>query len=100
MFKTGVSFGVLSGVFLTILVAFAPRYVGRGPEEAYSSSAQLEATRASAEFVPDGDLTKPQWKRAKWVEVAIRDKFRRSARSEEHTAERQSLTKLVCRLLL
>jgi len=68
MFKTGVRFGALSGTFLTILVAFAPRNVDRGPEEAYSSSAQLEATRASAEFVPDGDLTKPQWKRAKWVE--------------------------------
>jgi hypothetical protein len=81
MFKTEVGFGALSGIFLTILVAFAARPVGRGPEEAYSSSAQLEATRASAEFVPDGDLTKPPWKHAKWV------KFDNDASGKVHYPE-------------
>ena len=38
------------------------------PEPAYSSNMETETKRSSADFVPDGDLTKPCWKLANWVE--------------------------------
>jgi len=51
-----------------ILATHVAPPVASVPQQAYSSSAQLEARRSSMELVPDGNLTKPQWKRAKWVE--------------------------------
>ena len=39
-----------------------------GPESTYSSDRELEARRCSVEFLPDGDLSKPSWKHAKWAE--------------------------------
>lgn len=68
MFKTRLGLAFLKGVALAIPVAFALCSVARGPEEDYSSSAQMEAKRSPAEFVPDGDLTKSSWKHAQWVE--------------------------------
>ncbi|PYT81745.1 MAG: hypothetical protein DMG40_08525 [Acidobacteria bacterium] len=38
------------------------------PESAYLSKMQLEARRSSADFSPDGDLSKPSWRDAKWAE--------------------------------
>jgi cellulose/xylan binding protein with CBM9 domain len=52
----------------TILVILGAWPVVSVPEQAYSSSVQLEARRSSAELVPDGDLSKASWKRANWVE--------------------------------
>ncbi len=52
----------------TILAILAACPVASVPEQTYSSSVELEARRSSAELVPDGDLTKPSWKHAKWVE--------------------------------
>ena len=37
-------------------------------ESTYSSDLELEARRSSVEFLPDGDLSKPSWKHAKWTE--------------------------------
>src|SRR5438132_2504711 len=51
-----------------ILATHVAPPVASVPQQAYSSSAQLEARRSSMELVPDGNLTKPRWKRAKWVE--------------------------------
>ena len=39
-----------------------------GPESTYSSDLELEARRSPVEFLPDGDLSKPSWKHAKWAE--------------------------------
>ena len=39
-----------------------------GPESTYASDLELEARRSSVEFLPDGDLSKPSWKHAKWAE--------------------------------
>src|SRR5438045_9143767 len=40
------------------------RYAASVVEEAYSSNAQLEVRHSSADFVPDGDLSKANWKNA------------------------------------
>ena len=50
------------------LAAFSARQTTSMTEQAYSSSIEAEAKHFSGDFVPDGDLTKPVWKRAKWVE--------------------------------
>jgi|ERR1051325_5902205 alpha-galactosidase len=65
----------------TILAILAACPLASVPERAYSSSVQLEATRVSLEFVPDGDLTKPPWKHAKWV------KFDNDASGKVHYPE-------------
>jgi len=39
-----------------------------GQESTYASDRELEARRSSVEFLPDGDLSKPSWKHAKWAE--------------------------------
>src|SRR5215467_6910679 len=51
----------------TFAASFA-RQAASAPEQAYSSSVQAEAKHSSVDFVPDGDLTKPSWKHAKWLE--------------------------------
>jgi cellulose/xylan binding protein with CBM9 domain len=66
--KIGPWFAAMSMAALTILVMFAPRAVVSVPEQAYSSSFQLESRYSSVELVPDGNLTKPSWKHAQWME--------------------------------
>lgn len=58
---------VIAFVFATLTVSFA-RQASSKPEQAYSSSLEAETRHSSANFVPDGDLTKPAWKHAKWTE--------------------------------
>lgn len=53
--------------FATPAASFARQAAARS-EQAYSSSAKAETKHTSADYVPDGDLTKPSWKHAKWVE--------------------------------
>lgn len=45
---------------------------------AYTSDAGIGARRCRRDFVPDGDLRKPAWKRAQWVEFAHDMSGRRS----------------------
>ena len=54
-------------VFATLTCVFA-RQLASMPEQAYSSSVKAETKHSSKNFLPDGDLTKPSWKHAKWVE--------------------------------
>ena len=49
------------------LAASSARQTTSTPEQAYSSSVEAEATHSSVDFVPNGDLTKPSWRHAKWV---------------------------------
>ena len=57
---------VAAAAFTTFLASARQAPSGQSP--AYSSSVQFEAKRIAADFVPDGDLAKPSWNRAKWVE--------------------------------
>ena len=50
----------------------------------YTSNARIDARLASEDFVSDGDLTKPAWKRAEWVE------FDHDMSGERHYAESQT----------
>src|SRR2546430_8093643 len=60
-------FFVSAVLFATLAVSFA-RQASSKPEQAYSSSVETETRHSSVDFVPDGDLTKPAWKHAKWSE--------------------------------
>lgn len=51
-----------------ILAVLAACSIANVQEQIYSSNIELEARRSSVEIVPDGDLTKPFWKHAQWVE--------------------------------
>src|SRR5215510_188733 len=61
-------FAAVCGATFAILVVSAARQVSQDKEQVYSSSIEVEARHSSKEFLPDGDLTKPSWKHAKWVE--------------------------------
>src|SRR5690242_7906583 len=54
-------------MFATLGASSAPQTPSMS-EPAYSSSVEAETKHASANFLPDGDLTKPAWKHAKWLE--------------------------------
>jgi alpha-galactosidase len=41
---------------------------GRSAPSVYASDALIEAPPVSEDFVPDGNLDKPDWQRTKWVE--------------------------------
>lgn len=60
--------GVASVAALTIFIASTAHQSPGGQKPVYSSSIQLDAKRSFVDFVPDGDLTKPSWKHAQWVE--------------------------------
>jgi Carbohydrate family 9 binding domain-like len=51
-----------------LLTSVLARHAASVPEDAYSSSVQLEARHSSTDFVPDGDLSKAPWKNAESVE--------------------------------
>jgi hypothetical protein len=59
---------VVGGAALATLADSHGRQAVNGPESTYFSGLQLEARRSSVEFLPDGDLSKPSWKYAKWAE--------------------------------
>jgi len=44
------------------------RQAANRPESTYLSDMQLEARRSSVEFLPDGEVSKPPWRHAKWTE--------------------------------
>jgi len=58
----------LSAAAFAIFASFPMRQAAGLPEQAYSGSIQAETKHSSADFVPDGDLTKALWKQAKWLE--------------------------------
>lgn len=59
---------LLGGIASAVLANSHARQAASGPESTYSSNLQLQARRSSVEFLPDGDLSKPSWKHAKWAE--------------------------------
>jgi hypothetical protein len=67
-------------VFATLGVSSVPQTPSMS-EPAYSSSVEAETKHASANFLPDGDLTKPAWKHAKWLE------FEQDASGKSHYPE-------------
>src|SRR5215469_10974727 len=66
-FKTRLCLFVAAVMFTTV-ATFSARQAANEPERAYSSSVAAETKHSSTDFVPDGDLSKPAWKHAKWVE--------------------------------
>jgi Carbohydrate family 9 binding domain-like len=79
--KSRFRFAVASGAAFVILFASAGGQVPAGVEQIYSSSAAIEAKRSSQEFLPDGNLSKPSWKRAQWME------FDNDAQGKSHYPE-------------
>lgn len=69
MFAARIRFGlfVSAFAFAALAVSFA-RQAATTQEQAYSSSVAAETRHSSADFVPDGDLSKPSWEYAKWLE--------------------------------
>ncbi|HKW61427.1 MAG TPA: carbohydrate-binding family 9-like protein [Candidatus Acidoferrum sp.] len=57
-----------AAALLATLATLSARLASSKPEQVYSSTVGTEAKHASADFVPDGDLTKPGWKHAKWLD--------------------------------
>jgi cellulose/xylan binding protein with CBM9 domain len=69
MFATRIRFCLFVSAFaLATLAVCSARQTASQPEQAYSSNIEAETRHSSADFVPDGDLTKPSWKHAKWFE--------------------------------
>ena len=58
----------VGAVVFASFAALSARQAASKSEQAYSSSMEAETTHSSVDFVPDGDLAKPSWKHAKWVE--------------------------------
>lgn len=69
MFASKIRFCLTVGavVFTTLRVS-PPQQIASIWQSAYSSSIEAESKHTSVDLVPDGDLTKPSWKHAKWVE--------------------------------
>lgn len=61
-------FAAVGGATFLILVVSAARQVPQDKELGYSSSIEVESKHSSKGFLPDGDLAKPSWKHAKWME--------------------------------
>ena len=59
---------LVSAAVYANFVASPARQTAGMPQDAYSSSIAAETTHSSANFLPDGDLSKSLWKHAKWVE--------------------------------
>src|SRR5437016_5495578 len=81
-------------------VAAFPNYL----ENAISCAEDFSTRRTLEDNLLD-ELTNPAPHPELWLDFATaigqdRDKVKRATRSEEHTSELQSLTNLVCRLLL
>ena len=69
MFASKIRFCLfVGGVVCANFGAAPPRQTTSMPEQAYSGSVAAETKHSSKNFLPDGDLTKPSWKHAKWVE--------------------------------
>jgi alpha-galactosidase len=58
----------LAGAVLTLLPFSSPGRIVTILQESYVSDVQLRAKRSPADFLPDGDLSKPSWKHAQSVE--------------------------------
>jgi len=60
------------------------RQAARTPEQAYSSSTEVETRHSSSDFAPNGDLAKTPWKGAKWA------KFDNDASGKFHYPEAET----------
>ena len=69
MFASKIHFCLFVSAFAiaTLAGSFA-RQAAPTSGQAYSSSVVAETRLSSTDFAPDGDLTKPAWKPAKWLE--------------------------------
>ena len=65
--RIGSCFAISAAAF-AVFAAPSARRAASTLEQAYSSSVEAETRHSSADFVPDGDLAKPAWKQAKWLE--------------------------------
>jgi len=74
----------VGGAAAATLCASAVRQAATVPEQVYSSNIEAEAKHSFKEFLPDGDVTKPSWKHAKWVEFG-HDASRKSNHPEATT---------------
>jgi alpha-galactosidase len=66
--KMGVLVGALAGTAFTLLSYPRPIPLATIPQQSYASDMQLEARRSLVDFLPNGDFSKPSWKRAKSTE--------------------------------
>ena len=62
--RMGILMGILAGAAFALLPFSRPGQVATLPQESYASDSRLLAKRAAADFRPDGNLSKPAWKRA------------------------------------
>ena len=77
----GVLIGALAGAGLALLPYSRPIQTATLPQQSYASDLRLLAKRASADFRPDGDLSKAVWKHTDSV------KFDHDASGKSHYAE-------------
>ena len=66
--KMNVLCGILATVSVVGFLVSASAMFPNAPPQSYTSDVKLEVMRASSDFLPDGDLSKPFWKHAKQVE--------------------------------
>ena len=59
---------IVGALVFATLAASSARQTASNPEQPYTSRVEAEAKHSSADFLPDGDLTAPAWKQAKWLE--------------------------------
>ena len=65
--KIRVCIFVVAAIFATV-ATFSAHQAANKPEQVYSSRVAAESQHSPADFVPDGDLSKPAWKHAKWLD--------------------------------
>jgi len=66
--KTVALISAFGAAFFTLLELSRPSQAPGTSRQPYASDVQLKIKRSLADFAPDGDLSKPSWKRAESVE--------------------------------
>jgi len=68
LWKIGVLSAILTAAPFTLLPFSGLRQIAAMPQPSYVSDMQLHSKRSPVGFLPDGDPSKPSWKRAESVE--------------------------------
>ena len=66
--KITVMLASLAVAAFTLLPFSSPSQLAAPPQQSYASDIQIQSKRSPADFLPDGNLSKPSWKLAKSVE--------------------------------
>jgi hypothetical protein len=66
--KMGVLLASFAGATFTLLPFSHLSQLASMPQQSYATDIQLQSKRSPADFLPDGNLSKPSWKHAKSVE--------------------------------